>query len=240
MNLLFAALVFSYTLFTFDSNKTWRSNLSLWEETVRNNPESQLAHLNLGREYWRSGKKEAAIYHLHRSMNVNRPKADSGLYIAKLNLSAIYINDREYEKARKELEESLQIAKVGKLNPFAAYDKLGIVYVNLNDKKKAEEYFKWAFYRNKNSSHIRYNLGILYLETGDYSNAEIQFEKALELETDNIYYMYSLALVYVRQGRVSKAKKTFEEIIEKNPNFTAARQALEVIREDEKKSTGNY
>lgn len=73
-----------------------------------------------------------------------------------------------------------------------------------------------------------------------YRLAMRAFIEATKLEPDNALYHYNLGTAYASAGFFSEAVPEFETALKLNPNYQAARDNLELVREewaDDKKGT---
>ena len=64
-------LLISYGLLSFQQNKTWNSNQTLWEQTLISSPNSMQALTNLGTYYYVAGNYPKAFQLLDRARRVN-------------------------------------------------------------------------------------------------------------------------------------------------------------------------
>ncbi len=204
------ALIFTFTTLTIKNNRIWKNNLTLWSHTVTANPESQMAYMNLGQAYINRKQYDKAIEVLTKSLNIRGLKALDGSYLAHLNLANIFIEQQHYEKAIDEVRKAVPLAEKMKLNPFALYDKLGLIYVKMGQVQAAIDYFEKAIASRPAFTGSWYNLGLLYYEQKDLQKAEDYLKQATSLERDFIPAWHLLGLVYQAQGQQEKAAEIFQ------------------------------
>gem|GEM_PF-530346 len=100
------------------------------------------------------------------------------------DLGRVYFDTGHYEESLRQLQLSLEI------DPkfFATHYNLGLVYVELGDKNKAEEHFETALQLclevDPKSHATHYNLGLVYLKLGEKDKAEEHFKTALLLDPE--------------------------------------------------------
>ena len=230
------ALIVSLGFFTAISNYSWRNDLTLWQDTVKKLPINCLAHANLSYAYMEAGREQEAVAEINKSMALSPTTPDQGIvYILKLSLAKIATENGRYEEAVSEINEALSIAAKVKLNPFAAYDKLGFLYVRLKDKAKAEESFKQSLFYNASFVGARYNLGVLYYEDGKYQEAQKQFEEAIRFDPDFSYAALALGLTYRAQNKTEEAMEMFKTALKIDPNFQLAKQYLDSLHKGNEK-----
>jgi len=227
MVLLF--MVFSWGTKTIEANYAWRNNLTLWRYAVAQDPQDQLAHLNLGDTYMTMGRSEEALVEFNKSLGTPRPKALSSIYLTRLNIAAILIEQKQFEAAREQLRQAMVITNQIKLNPASVYDKLGLLSVHLNDPAGAEENFRRAIFYNENSPTSRYNLAVLYYSQRRYPETREHLVLAMA-DKDFIEAHYLFGLTLLADGHAEQAKKIFEQIVGRSPGFKPAIKQLEQLK----------
>lgn len=98
------SLMLLYSFFTVRRNFDWRTNLSLYGNTVINFPHNYHIRYNLGNEYLRLDKIKDAIREYEM---VIKDKPDYGG--AHFNLGWIYANSKDYKKAEEHWLQGLRI-----------------------------------------------------------------------------------------------------------------------------------
>lgn len=83
--ILFIAVVAIFAAASFKRNYVWKNGMTLWEDSVKKDPESALAHLKLGDEYRHRAMPDRAMAEYASAMRLN-----PGYTAACLNLSGMY------------------------------------------------------------------------------------------------------------------------------------------------------
>jgi len=232
--LIVAILGMGYTSVILNYN--WRTDLSLWRWAVLKTPSSFQAHLNLAYAYMERGEYEKALSEFtgtmgKASVSRNQWLTADGVYLAKLNLGKIYTEFGRFDQAISEINQAVVIAGQARLNPYAAFDKLGLAYAQKGDQHLAQESFKKALASNENFVPSRYNLGVSYYQGKDYADAENQFKEALRLDPDFSLAAVGLGLIYAQQGQNDSAIAMFEKALKMNPGDNFARRYLFMLKE---------
>ena len=102
----------------------------------------------------------------------------------------------------------------------ATANNLGLVYLDKEDYKNAEEWFLKALYYDSKYGRTYYHLGLIYFIKGEYGNSVFDYrmaEKYLK-KTLEMYRSYGranllLAKVYIRLGEREKARENAERAI---------------------------
>jgi protein O-mannosyl-transferase len=74
--LLVIVLLAAYMARTIQRNMDWRTDHTLWLNTVRTSPESPRAHFALGEVYHKEGHYEAAVTEFNQALDLNRDVAE--------------------------------------------------------------------------------------------------------------------------------------------------------------------
>lgn len=110
----------------------WKDDLTLWSKTIALNPHNSMAHDNLGFTYERVGNVEKAFEEFKLAVKLQpdnfRALANFGVAYARLGL---------YNESISTLKKSIEIKKYHK-----TYDKLGLVYAEMENEEDAIKNFK--------------------------------------------------------------------------------------------------
>jgi tetratricopeptide (TPR) repeat protein len=127
--------------------------------------------------------------------------------IDSLHLKSIYNLAKFYRKLNFKDSTTLYINKGLEINPM-----YGLVYLNMKDYKKAEEYFKIAQKKDFKDASVAYNLGLVYKELKDFKKAEYSFAMSIYFQKpklDKTYYQ--LGLMQLKQNETKSAIRSFQE-----------------------------
>lgn len=144
------SLIFSYL--TFQRNFVWKDGLSLWLDTTRASPLSEIAYFNLGNAYQRVGQSDLAIdAYLHAI--ANKPSS-MGSYI---NLGNIYMSRGELSLAKNAFTSALNIDPRSPTN----YNNLGAVLTEQGQYRQALDTFLQALILDPNHTNAQANIQVL-------------------------------------------------------------------------------
>jgi len=173
---LTVALVGSLSVMTMKRNLTWRSELTLWEDTRNKSPNLVRPLINLGRAYSLAGKTDRAVFYYEASL-----KQAPGVFSLNYNLGEIY-----FDQGR--VEEALKLFKMAEaLSPEVpeVHGKLGEVYMKTGQYDLADRYFKQAIELKPKYPVALRNLGILnYFHLLQPEQAKVFFSRSLTLDPD--------------------------------------------------------
>jgi tetratricopeptide (TPR) repeat protein len=237
------------------TQKGWYdSAISIFQESIKANPNSALPHLYLGHVNYQKGYWDEAIKEYKEAIDL-----DSTMAIAYSDLGYLYDqmnNDEEafrvYRKAveidstqvrvlvnlaflfeKKGLYEQAvsQYQKALVFEPEVAsiHNDLGNAYAKLNLKDKGVVEFKKALELDPNYVYAHVNLGSIYFEEGKYQMAITQYNTAIEFDPKMIKAYYNLAIVYLKTNQPYKAIKVLKDGLKTNPNAEELKKLLEKL-----------
>ena len=107
-------------------------------------------------------------------------------------------------------------------NLHDAFNKLGVIYAEIEDFENAEKYFLLSLSKKKDFIDAIVNYGILCNKKMAFNESISLFEKAIELDKKNYNVFYNLGVAYQENGKFSEAVKMYEESINLKPDFADA------------------
>jgi len=201
-----ALLLATLGLLTWRRAHVFRSNESLWRDTLAKNPACWFALNNLGLELHQAGRVDEGLSLLRRATRV-RPDYERGHY----NLALALERQGRLEEAVQELQVLLRDEKrngalhykVGLLRAAQgrwedaiaehrralvlfpqkaeAYSSLASALANAGHKAEALQTYRQALSRDPRQVDAHYNLALLLSEQGQVEEARASFQRALEL-----------------------------------------------------------
>lgn len=185
------AVVGFYATVTVARNRDWKDGFTLWSKTVRQSPDSSVAHGSLGRAYQEQGQLDKAAAEYEKALRIY--PAD---YKAHYNLGVIYDKQDRLTKAVHHYLRAIEI------NPAYAnaHFNLANVYQRQGLPGKAIGQYHEVIKLDPEDFEARNNLGVLYARQGDLQKAISEWEKVLKIDPGN----------KSAQGNVRKAKAILE------------------------------
>jgi len=133
---------------------------------------------------------------------------------ARRNLAKAYLELGNIEKARKHLNECLQIDP----KDSWSYIMLGNIYArNELNLDVAEFYYEKCLEVNPNEGMVLNNYAGLMMEKGNFTKAEELFKKALALNPGYPHTYFGLALLYKVAGHAEESLKVLENLLSLMP-----------------------
>ena len=150
-----------------------------------------------------------------------------------LQLSSDMFAQRNFSKALEYCFQSIEMQP----DFAAAYNHLGIIYMETKRFSKSEEAFQNALKRQPNYPEVLNNLGVLMNRQDRFSEAVAYFDRALQVDTyvtpENAFT--NLGYSYFRLGNHLKAKTYHQRALEIVPDFCLANKNLGDVYAKEKK-----
>lgn len=203
---------------TFQRNKAWKDNFTLYKTDIKTVPGSARAQLFLGIEllnrYYVSKNKSELQQSIEAMENACRINPD--FYHAFYNLGLAYQANDEHPKAVKSFERVLQIEP----KHINSHYYLGMSYgKGFNQFDKAIEFIEKGLKYGYNGSDGYVNLGISYAMKGDLPNAIKSFEKGISLTPGNANLYLNLGITYDNLGDKEKAKTFYDKAFSLDPSL---------------------
>ncbi|MGN6716459.1 MAG: tetratricopeptide repeat protein, partial [Candidatus Binatia bacterium] len=198
-------IVLGFALLTWHLTMVWRDTGTLWSYVLNLNPDSSIAHYNLGRFLASHGERERAMTHYRKALSIRPNDAE-----AHNNLGLLLALNGQTGESLTEFQAAVQIDPgYGK-----AFFNLGRVYALSGELGKAVENYQQAIKLNPNEAEIRLGLGNALTRQGLLEAAAAQLELATKLEPDFADARVAWARVLEAQGKKTEAERQYEEAIQ--------------------------
>jgi len=157
---------------------------TLWKTTLRLNPDSWLAHTDLGAIFLKRGKLDDAMLHYKFALQIN-PRYQE----AYNGLGAVLLQKGQVDEAIAQFQKALQV------NPddAEAQFNLGAALAQKGRLDDAIAQYQKALQTNPGDARGHLNLALTLLEKGRTSEVAPHFQKALELGPEKPQILNSVA-----------------------------------------------
>jgi tetratricopeptide (TPR) repeat protein len=205
---------------TVSRNEDYRSELSIWSDTVAKRPGNRWARCNLGMALYEQGRVAEALPHFERGLKLgpDDPAAhnDLGLALAKLG---------RLPEAVKQYETALRL-----LPRFAeAHNNLGLALSEMNRPAEGLSHLETALRLKPGLATVHFNLGNTLAQLGRLEEAMARFEQAIRFNPRDAAACTNLGNVLVRTGRISEAIRWYETAGRLDPNDAMAQYNLAMM-----------
>lgn len=252
---VFLMLAVGLGFLTTRHNQDYRSELSIWSDTLAKCPDNIRAHYNLGNALFLTGKVQEAIDQYEQALQI-RPdclEAHDNLGNALCRIGCVQEAIGHYEEALRVFPNDAKVhynfgralAQEGQLqgaishyeqalriNPgfTEAHVNLGIALSQKASNQDALAHFTEALRLSPDSPEVHCSLGLALFRTGRVAEAVEHFERALQIKPDYAVAHYDLGLALEKMGRTPEAIEHYQQTLRINPDFTTARTELARLR----------
>ena len=154
-----------------------------------------------------AGNNKDAINAYTISLKLDRTQDD-----IHVKLANVYVDQKNYDQAQKELKTASQ---VNPSNPLPYYT-LGLLQQQLEKPVDAEASFRKVVRLAPTDGNGFYGLGLALSKQGKYDDAIAALKKATSLKRDFAPAMYEMANAYAAQGNTDKAQEQIDALTKLN------------------------
>jgi tetratricopeptide (TPR) repeat protein len=206
-------IIASNSYLTYERNKVWKDDVTLWNDNIRKAPNKARPYLTLAWWYVQEKQWDKALADYTQAIAIN-PKYAETYY----DRSYVYGYLNSFDKAIADLSKAIE------LNPkfSAAYYNRGNQYKNLNQYNKAIADYSKAITFDSNYADAYCNRGITYSILKEWDKALADISKAIFIKPDNAYYTFNRGTIYGSLSQWDKAIADYTSAIVINPNHKEA------------------
>jgi tetratricopeptide (TPR) repeat protein len=206
--LLPATLLVVCGALTWRQSADYRDVITLYETTLRRNPDAWLAHNNLAEALTAAGRPQDAIPHLEAALKLRAdfPEAENNLG-----------DDLRRLGQAQEAIPHLQRAIALRPQFPEAHNNLGIALATTKHPTEALTEFETAFRLRPQFPEAQFNLGLTLATAGRTAEALTHFEQAVRLDPNYAEAELNWAIGLTLTNRFNEAVRHFERAIALNP-----------------------
>ena len=190
---------------TFQRNATFRSDLSIWRDTVAKAPGSYRAHTNLGVVLAGHGQFNEAVNEYHRALDVMPDD-----YETHYNLGNALAHGRQFDEAVAEYRRTLDINP----NYVGAEINLGLALAGHGEVDEAIVHYKKALKIQPRRADAHFNLANALAGRGNGDEAILHYREALEIQPADFDTQHDLANLLARRGQFDEAIEHYRKALE--------------------------
>jgi len=217
---VFIAAVAASSFLTFERNKDWKDDFTIYANTLKYAPYSGYIHHNMGSAYLRRQMDDKALAAYQESIRL-----EPNIIGSYIKIGGIYHSRGEYEKALEVLHEAARI------DPEYAfiYKAMGVVNIGAKRYKDAIKAYEKAIELYPELVGGYGGLGVAHLKTGSYKKSEHYLKEAIKLRPYHDDLHYQLGTVYFYKGNLKKAEIEWKRALDLNPRHYLARDSIKKL-----------
>ena len=207
------ALLLALGILTWQRNRVWQDELSLWQDAVAKGPLMPRAHVHLGNARRQGGQPGAARAAFETALQLEpdhraaRTNLGNLYYEAGVKSRADTSQSRDHLlRAAAHYEQVLAVDSTYK----EALNNLGSVYLLLGREEAAVRVYRRAIAAYPHFGTAYFNLGQLRARQGVPTEAIALYRQALELQPD-AETCFELGNVYAGQGELARAATAYRQ-----------------------------
>jgi len=203
------ALVAVLAILSIARNSTWRTELGIWQDASRKNPESTRPILHVGLAHEKLGDFNSALKAYQRTVDI-----DPNHHMAHYDVGVIYNKRGQYDKAEAAFRKSLSIRP----GYAIARNNLAAVLMRTGRDAEAETELKRAIGLSPWDPNPYFNISLLLLKSNRYAEAEPYLERLKELVPPDADILNKLGIVYRETGKQDDAREAFAKGLRLSPD----------------------
>lgn len=245
--LLLTLLILVLSIETFQRNRVWKNEYTLWSDAVIKSPRKARVHFNLGVSEAEMGYLSQAMSEFENTIVLDNRYVDAyhnlgALYAMKnesTRAASLYYKALEIDKKNTHVRNSLAVllAKEGKTddaieeyllilgeNPTDthALNGLGVLYLKKDQLVDAEKVLLLAIKEDPMYENAYLNLGAVSIREGKLNLAKQNYEHASKINPSNAFTYFTLGTLYSDLHETTRAKAAYEKALQLNPNLHLA------------------
>lgn len=208
-----SVIIILNSILTFQRNKIWLDDLTLYSDTVRKSPHKARPFVCRGNAYYDKGHLTKAMADFNKAIDLEPED-----FQAYLNRGLAY-------EAQGDLSQALaDYSKAVKINPKFAwgFNDRGFINYSQNNLAQAIADYNTAIELYPFFAQAYYNMGLVFDGLGNMYYAVINYTKAIESNPDYADAYNNRGVVYYRMGNLKEAISDYSRCIELNPNDAQA------------------
>jgi tetratricopeptide (TPR) repeat protein len=190
---------------------------TLWQDTLKKNPNSPLAWNNMGIILENRGNKEEAMTYYRKVLKIH-PDDEVALY----NIGTLLKSEGKLDEAVSYYQKAIRIQP----GYAAAHNNLANTLKMQGKVDEAIEHYKKALSIQPLDAIAHYNLANTLRSQGQLEQAITLYKRAAELNPQFSSARFNLAVTLESAGRIQEAISQYRKILEFDPNAIDAINAL--------------
>src|SRR3989475_6017836 len=202
---------------TWNQVHVWHDSKTLWAHALAIDPNSSVAHYNLGGALGQQGKLADAIHHYQRALQITPGDAD-----AQTNWGGALAQQGKLAEATEHYQQALRIQP----DHAAGHNNWGAALTRQGNLAEAIEHYRQAVNIKPDYADAHYNLGGALAQHGKLADAIHHYQRALQITPDDADAHIHWGLALAQQGRLAEAIEHYRQALRINPDHADAQSNL--------------
>src|SRR5262249_10004908 len=181
---------------------------TLWNDTIRKNPECWMAHYNLGKLYLERGKLDAADQHLEAAVSIKPGFADG-----HSEWGRVCVEQGRYDDAMQHFADALRIDP----RHEGTYLNRGVALAQQGKLAEAVQQFTELLEINPKHARAHYNFGVAQAQLDSLEEAARHLTEAVQIDPSMADAYYELGAVFMRLDKPAEALGAFRQAVTLRP-----------------------
>lgn len=196
MVIILTLIIAIFSLLTYQRNKVWSDELTLWNDTIKKSPYKVRPYINRGLAYYREGNYMHAIADYSKAVSL-KPDAEDEYN----NLGLVYSKQENFPQAISDYSQAIAL----KPEYADAYYNRGNIYFREGDFVKAVADYDKSILFNPDNEDEYNNRGLAYYKIGKFDQAILDYNKAVKLNSKDVDAYQNLAVIYYHLKEYNKS-----------------------------------
>ena len=214
---LVIGIVGALGLTTFERNKVWSTEITLWQDVIKKSPKKARGYLNLGRAYDDLGMYKQAQAYYDMAQSIDPGYADT--YASRANL---LVHQGLADAAIVECNRALKLSPGLGLQLARIYFNRGTAYFMKNLPDSAYADFNKALSYDPNLEQAYFNRALLLSRRSEFQKAIDDYGRSLKLEPKKSNAFNNRGVIIRDLGRLDEAMADFNNALQFKPDFPEA------------------
>jgi len=193
--------------------RLYKNSETLWRDTIAKNPDSWMAHNNLGNILKEQGKDDEAVEHFYEALQIKPDFAGAHYNLANM----LQLKD-EFEKAIGHYRRALEIRP----NYSKAHSNLAVALQLQGKDDEAIEHYRRSLSIMGKSAQNHYNLAHALRAKGAIDEAIMHYRQSLQIKPNSHEVHYNLGITLIMAGEREGALRHFEKVRKLKPDHVLA------------------
>lgn len=194
---LLFVFILTCSFFAFNRTKVWHDSMSLWNDTLKKNPQAALPYSNRAALYIASGQPQLALADLNKALEL-RPDYITAHY----NRAVVYMRLERFNEA---ISDFTFVSQRKSRDVISVLMQRGDAYARTKNYLSAIDDFSNALKLNPNFTQAYYNRGLCFYSSNQYDLAINDFNTATQQNPNFTQAYYMRGLSFYKTGNYAMA-----------------------------------